>query len=745
MTIKNVLRKACIFLSLIAMWTYLSWRVVYTIPSGFAYFAGIILFLVELVQIIQNTIYYIILYKPVKYKVPELPNDLPTVDILIATYNESTDILQRTILACKNVIYDENKVEIWLCDDGRRKDVQKLASHLSINYLDRTDNSHAKAGNLNNALKKTKGELIVTLDADMLPKPTFLQKTVGFFIDDNVGFVQTPQSFYNEDLFQYNSYQSKKIPNEQDMFMQEIQSGRDRYNAAIYVGSNTIFNRKALEAIGGFATGTITEDMATGMLMQAKGYKTIAYSEVLAQGLASESLSDLIKQRVRWARGTIQTMRIWNPLSIKGLSIMQRILYTSSAVYWYFGVFKMVFILAPMIYLLLGVPFLNASLEGILAFWLPYFLLTNLTSSLISNKKQSFFWNNLHETLMAPSLAWGALVETFLKKPIKFNVTPKGVQSNKASLSIGLIKPVIVLTILSVLATIKGSWDLYNSSENTSGLLINLFWSIFNLIMLLSSLMIAYERPRYRTSQRFKREYNVNVKSGLSQIKAKSIDISDNGCSIGFESLENLNSEVELIIYGNERHKFKAKLVYYDYDKILNCYRASFQFNETSLEQMQKWVLEIYGVETHEEEFQYDKKTGFFSVIVKYIRSYRKKPMERKRTSPRVNVKLDCKIYSVGREVMEETAATTNYNKGVVLSNDIPYCEGEVIDLSMNGCKLVLKNMKEIPYNNDLVINIPNLQLNVTGKIIQTYKRGKLLTVGVKFVHQIENHYLRSS
>ncbi|MBM7662311.1 cellulose synthase/poly-beta-1,6-N-acetylglucosamine synthase-like glycosyltransferase [Bacillus mesophilus] len=133
-----------------------------------------------------------------------------------------------------------------------------------------------------------------------------------------VAFVQLPQAFYNDDIYQFNLLQSKNIPNEQDLFMRLIQTGRDRFNSTIYIGSNTIFRRVALDAIGGFATGTITEDMATGMLIQSKGYKTVFHNEVLAQGLAAESLSDFLSQRIRWARGTIQTMRKWNPITLPG-------------------------------------------------------------------------------------------------------------------------------------------------------------------------------------------------------------------------------------------------------------------------------------------------------------------------------------------------------------------------------------------------------------------------------------------
>ncbi|GJM69660.1 hypothetical protein HMSSN036_18760 [Paenibacillus macerans] len=169
--------------------------------------------------------------------------------------------------------------------------------------------------------------------------------------------------------------------------MRLIQSGRDRYNATIFVGSNAVFRRSALLDVGGFVTGTVTEDLATGMIIQAKGYDTYALNEVLALGLSSESISDQVKQRSRWARGTIQTMRKWNPLTIRGLSFMQRMLYLSNLLYWYFGFTRMVFILAPVCFFIFGTTSVETNLWQLMAFWLPYFLLSMTMLPMITGKR----------------------------------------------------------------------------------------------------------------------------------------------------------------------------------------------------------------------------------------------------------------------------------------------------------------------------------------------------------------------
>ena len=165
---------------------------------------------------------------------------------------------------------DKKKLHIYLCDDGRRKEMKDLCKKLKVNYIDRKDNKNAKAGNYNHALEKTKSPYIVTFDADMQPKPEFLMKTVPHIIaNENVGFVQIPQNFRNPDIYQARFKLIGKIPHEQDYFFNKIQMAKNYTNSVIYCGTNTVFLRKALEEAGGFATESVTEDIATGIIIES--------------------------------------------------------------------------------------------------------------------------------------------------------------------------------------------------------------------------------------------------------------------------------------------------------------------------------------------------------------------------------------------------------------------------------------------------------------------------------------------
>jgi len=268
-------RKMFIVTAVLLNLIYLIWRTLFTLPLSFGIASailGIVLLLAEWVGFWQSLILKLLFWKP--FHNGHLPAESyavkPTVDIFIATYNESIEILRKTIAGCQNISYPRELLGIYLCDDGRRQEAQLLCEEMGISYICREDNLHAKAGNLNNALSRTDGEFVMLLDADMVPKSGFLNKTLGYFTDAKVGFVQTPQVFYNPDPFQFNLKFDDSIPNEQDFFMLEIQGGRANYNAVLHVGTNAVFRRSALDKIGGIPTGTIPEDMATGSLHQAK-------------------------------------------------------------------------------------------------------------------------------------------------------------------------------------------------------------------------------------------------------------------------------------------------------------------------------------------------------------------------------------------------------------------------------------------------------------------------------------------
>lgn len=262
-------RRGVIILSVYVSLLYLFWRILFTVPAGKgipAVVFAVLLLACESMDIADSILNNQIVSRRAAYPLPETGEGeiWPEVDVFVATYNESRTLLYKTLHGCLNMEYpNPSRVHIYLCDDGNRPEIRKLAQYLQVGYLTRTSRAGAKAGNLNNALKHTASPLVVTFDADMIPRRDFLKKTIPYFMHAQrrnaglpeeeqipLGFVQTPQAFYNEDLFQHHLYKENLTGNEQDYFFREIQPAKTASNSVIYAGSNTVISRAALEAVG---------------------------------------------------------------------------------------------------------------------------------------------------------------------------------------------------------------------------------------------------------------------------------------------------------------------------------------------------------------------------------------------------------------------------------------------------------------------------------------------------------------
>lgn len=525
----EILSKVLIIIYIVSMLVYLIWRIIYTLPDmdSISFVLGLLLLFAEIGGFLLSLVFYFLFFKKNKKEkktLQDLNQKYPSIDIFIATYNEDELILKRAILAAKNMRYPKpNLLKIYVLDDGNRPKIETLSSDLGVNYLKRDSHEHAKAGNLNHALAHTRGDLIVTLDADMVPRIDFLEKMVGYFSDSKTGFVQAPQTFFNDDPYQFNFYAREHLSNDQDFFMRRIEVQKDIYNAVMYVGSNAIFRRQCLEEIGGFSTGVITEDMATGMLIQAKGWTTHFVNENLASGLALETFGDLIKQRDRWSRGNIQVARKFNPLKIKGLNAVQKLLYLDGIHYWFSGIYKMIYLLAPICFLLLGFYSLNANFQGILYFWLPSFLVSQLAFNRVSQGTQAVLISNIYETVMAPFMSYAVIGEAVFRTKHQFIVTNKGKNSQKVYYNWRVATPILVLLLLSLASLIKSILILTNHlpfNEPIQAIYINLFWLLYNTIALGLAALLPFERPRFRKAERFEANHSVVVLTANSDVLA---------------------------------------------------------------------------------------------------------------------------------------------------------------------------------------------------------------------------------
>jgi len=394
----------------------------------------------------------------------------------------------------------------------------------------RPDNEGAKAGNLNAAMKRTRGELIAIFDADHVPVRGFLKGTVGFFLENpRLGLVQTPHHFYNPDPFERNLGTGGRVPPEQHLFYHGVQLGNDFWNSAFFCGSCAVIRRTALEEVGGICTETVTEDAHTALNIHARGWDSVFYDVPLAAGLATESYADHVGQRIRWARGMAQIFRLDNPLLKSGLTLPQRITYFSAAWHFFYGLPRLVYILTPALYVLFDLHPLDANVREVLMYAIPHLMLLFLgTESMHKNLRHSF-WPEVYEVSMAPYAAAVTTVALVAPQVGSFNVTAKGGTQEGYSYDWRSARPLLVLFGLALVAMFAVPWKLGIQPLDRESILIAAVWNSYNLIVLIAALMTAFERPQRRRHHRIARRAEIDVSLGGLHRVGHSIDMSMGG------------------------------------------------------------------------------------------------------------------------------------------------------------------------------------------------------------------------
>ncbi len=456
---------------------------------------------------------------------------LPWVDVILPTYNEGVEILRRSVIACQAMDYPHKR--IYLLDDTRRPAVRALAAELGCEYRDRPDNRHAKAGNINHALPSLKGELIAVFDADFMPTRNFLTRTVGFFQDPKTAMVQTPQHFFNEDPVTVNLGLEGILNNEQTLFFRFIQPSRDYFKAVVCCGTCFVIRRSALDEIGGIPTDTITEDYMTSLKLQSLGYEVKYLNEALSAGLAPETISAYINQRLRWGQGTLQMLFVGgNFLTVPNLSLLQRLSHSLSIIYWFLAIPRVLFLLAPLAFLLFGLAPLRATINEVIYFYLPYYLGNIMAFSWLTEGRRSAFWSDVYETILCFPLAI-TIVRTLISPRGKaFKVTPKGIiDPQRININWPLIWPWLIIGSLTILGLIYRSSPLQDTIVNPDSLAINMVWSAYNLALMVVCALVAIDVPQ-RRHIRLERREPCYLYVGSHCYSGHTIDFSEGGAKV---------------------------------------------------------------------------------------------------------------------------------------------------------------------------------------------------------------------
>ena len=627
---------------------YIIWRYAASLNMKALWFA-IPMVIAESYGIVDMILFVIMSWHQVRRESPQ-PPESASVDIFITTYNEPEELVGLTAKAATRVDWPDKKV--YILDDGARASMKKMAEELGCGYISRGEEwakkpRHAKAGNVNNALLETSGDFVLILDSDQIPAPSILKKTLGFFDDPALAFVQTPQYFYNLPP-------GDPFGSEASLFYGPIQQGKDGWNAAFFCGSNAVLRREALMQIGireyvetlekrerdtiaklvkrvaktscddaetcdavrrlmaglktaqaaldaraplervsdlvneavsdaefltsrkdveelaaamnelarsgdmdaaavyrhiignldslarkapssslealrgsseylealnlsrteealpvqALATISITEDMATAMRLHSFGWKSIFYPEILAYGLAPEDFGTSLKQRLRWAQGTIQVFLRDNPLLKKGLSFPQRLMYFSTMYSYFSGFFNLVLLLAPIVFFFTGIAPVSSWSVDFFARFVPFFIMNKIMFRFVAAGIP--VWRGEQYNLAMFPLNIKAVLTVLIGKKLSFVVTPKHKEGGR---DFRLIWPQLTVIVLTIAAATCGIILFFmGKGTNVIGLVVNLIWSVYNVMSLSVVVNALFYQPPEGWGARLPEFMNENAK-----------------------------------------------------------------------------------------------------------------------------------------------------------------------------------------------------------------------------------------
>ncbi len=557
----------------------------------------------------------------------------PTVDIFIPIYSESLEILEPTLMAAQDVSYSNKQV--YVCDDSHREAVRKMAETYDAIYI-KGPKKHAKAGNINNALNHSSGELVLIFDTDHLPVSGFLDETVPLLSDAKVGFVQTAHHFYNPDIFQNSLRTPNAVPDEQDFFHHGIQTGRDKWGGAFFVGTGAVFRRKALEDVGGLLLMSITEDIHTSQHIHAKGWESRYVGKNLAVGLNAENLSSYLLQRTRWMQGCLQVFFKDNPLIMSGLPFRHRLGYFASQYYFFFPIARVIFFAAPLFYLLFHWHPIFADLSTLLAYLLPFMICLPILSQLLVPGWPRLIWASAYENTISVALFRG-IFDLVLPKKLSFKVTPKGISSDTSSFDFQSSKYSLVVFVITLFAILKGLGEFYYFGIEKDAYFFNLTWASINLILLITPLVIAREHPRHAYQNRIQKKIPLTLNALGFYFKGDTFDLDQTGFSVLFDKQEIIPDQVGVCFGATSQLSLVAKCSFYDRDD-RGRKRAAFDFVSPD-KRILRWILKNVHCDSdtwNDLAKQRTKSnvimvTHFFNGLLKTLR----KPQEMRRMQPR--------------------------------------------------------------------------------------------------------------
>lgn len=508
----TMMRAGMAAIALVLAVRYVYWRWAATLPSDLwsvDWFVGIAFAVIETATIIGTAFTYLILTRTRSRSSDASANQAwlkaqakpPLVDVFICTYNEEKRILARTIAGA--LLLEHSNYRVWVLDDGRRPWLRQMCDKMGCSYITRADKSHAKAGNINNALGVVgslpeRPDFIAILDADFVPAPQFLSRTLALFRANDIGLVQTPQHFINSDPLQSNLDAAKVWPDEQRFFFDVIMASKDAWGATFCCGTSSLIRFDALMKIGGFPTTSVTEDYLVTLKLREAGLKTVYLNERLSLGLAPEGLKEYITQRSRWCLGLVQICRSADgPLCLSNkMPLIYRLSLLESFLFWSAGhAFRLACILIPILYLLYDIRAVQADLETAVNYVLPYIVAQVGFVTWISSGRVLPVLTDVSQLISAPEILKSVAAGLWNPKGHGFKVTAKGGERTSLIVQWQLLHFYLAALVLTMAGIVLGfEIDKFRYHEAASKLA--LFWAWYNVALLIIACFVSIELPR---------------------------------------------------------------------------------------------------------------------------------------------------------------------------------------------------------------------------------------------------------
>lgn len=621
-----------------------------------------------------------------------------SVDVFITTYDEPLSIVRRTVIGARAIRYPHRT---YILDDGKREEMLQLARDLGVGYIRRKGNAHAKAGNLNHAIKHTTGDFILQLDADHVPLPTIVDGLIGYFTDDKVAFVQSPQDFYNTDSFTHVINEgARSMWEENRIFYSLIQPGKDSWNSAIFCGSCGMLRRAALDEIGGFSTATIIEDMETSMMLHARGWKSVFHSEPLAFGLSPSSAVSFHVQRSRWAQGSMQVLRRFNPLFMPGLTPAQRASYLGANIYPFDGLQKAIFYFAPVVFLFTGAVPLMADTPALMWRLCLYLGLSIGAFELVARGTGWLFIQERYN--MAKFATYiGAIPAFFTKRQLKFVVTPKGV----TDVPFRTYAPQLTLLILSVAALIWApiayhyNWIFYDVQSMDLAFIISGAWIAWNVYFALGVVRLCLRAKQQRSDHRFVDQLPIRLRTlgvGAAETQlALTRDLNPQGLAFRSTTRMEPGQQLEVSLpLSTGTLTVDGLVVHADTESTLHgdVHIHGVKFNEMSIEDRDAIELHCTQHSVPTWRLRYRQSLGVVARATEVIRNAR--------VSPRRLVQLPARLH-------------------ITLADGTQYDEAGLLEeISSSGARLLLESSVED--NSRIHFEVPGTDLQGHGKVVFT-------------------------